>query len=116
MSYDDHEAEDKAEDARTAARLLTEGWQLIPEGTVGLPVGCLPGGYYPRPSDPRGGAVVLQGNDGGWWTYGYAHLIDGELHGLELEDDGGDLASCASNARTWRPYPARKLWKPKRGK
>ena len=90
---------------------------LIPEGTVGLPVGCLPGGYYlPRPSDPRGGAVVLQGNDGGWWTYGYAHLIDGELHGLELEDDGGELASCASNARTWRPYPARKLWKHKRGK
>ena len=38
--------------------------RVDPEGTTGLPVGCLVGGYYlPRPKDQRGGAVVLQGND-----------------------------------------------------
>jgi hypothetical protein len=60
-------ADDAAEDGMVGAQLLAEAWQGDPEGTTGLPVGCLVGGYYlPRPKDQRGGAVVLQGNDCSW--------------------------------------------------
>ena len=97
MSYDDED--DSRAEAQAAQELLAEGWQPIPEGTTGLPVGCLPGGYYlARPADPRGGAVVLQGNDGSWLDVRIRTLLRRRAAspGSGLERPPGSACRCAS--------------------